>query len=73
MYLPDPDTVLAVNEALEKLANEDDDSAVIARLRLFAGMTIDEAADALGCSRATAYRDWAYAKAWLTTALREVD
>jgi len=39
------------------------------RLRLFAGLSVDEAADALGVSRATAFRDWAYARAWLTTAL----
>ncbi len=66
----DPDTVLAVNEALEALALDDPESAEVARLRLFAGLTVEEAADALGVSRATAFRDWAYARAVLTAALR---
>ena len=69
VVIPDPDTLLAVDEALAKLAEEDGSSANLARLRLFAGLTVDEAADALGVSRATAFRDWAYARAWLTTAL----
>jgi RNA polymerase sigma factor (TIGR02999 family) len=69
VVIPDPDTLLAVDEALTKLATEDEASANLARLRLFAGLTVDEAADALGVSRATAFRDWAYARAWLTTAL----
>jgi RNA polymerase sigma factor (TIGR02999 family) len=69
VVIPDPDTLLAVDEALAKLAAEDESSANLARLRLFAGLTVDEAADALGVSRATAFRDWAYARAWLTTAL----
>jgi predicted DNA-binding protein (UPF0251 family) len=41
----------------------------VARLRLFAGLSVEESADALGVSRATAFRDWAYARAWLTAAL----
>ncbi len=65
----DPDTLLAIDEVLEKLATEDAASAEIARLRLFAGLSVHEAADALGVSRATAYRDWAYARACLTAAL----
>jgi RNA polymerase sigma factor (TIGR02999 family) len=69
VVIPDPDTLLAVDEALAKLAAEDESSANLARLRLFAGLSVDEAADALGLSRATAFRDWAYARAWLTAAL----
>ena len=69
--IPDPDTVLAVDEALAKLEAEDANSAAIAQLRLFAGLTVDDAADALGVSRATAFRDWAYARAYLTAALSE--
>jgi RNA polymerase sigma factor (TIGR02999 family) len=69
MAVPDPDTLLAIDEALAKLAAEDPASADVARLRLFAGLSVDEAADALGQSRATAFRDWAYARAWLTAAL----
>ena len=69
VVVPDPDTLLSIDEALTALAAEDTASAEIARLRLFAGLTVDEAADALGVSRATAFRDWAYAKACLTAAL----
>lgn len=69
VYTADPDTILAVNEAMERLAAEDPDVVEVARLRLFAGLSIEEAAEALGISRATAFRDWSYARAWLTTAL----
>jgi RNA polymerase sigma factor (TIGR02999 family) len=69
VLVPDPDTLLAVDEALTKLAAEDTGSADVARLRLFAGLSVEEAADALGVSRATGFRDWAYARAWLTAAL----
>jgi RNA polymerase sigma factor (TIGR02999 family) len=69
VHHPDPDTVLAVNEAMERLEAEDPDAVATARLRLFAGLSIEEAAEVLGISRATAFRDWSYARAWLTTAL----
>ncbi len=65
----DPDALLDVAEALGKLASEDPGSADVARLRLFAGLSTDEAAEALGISRATAFREWAYARSWLATAL----
>ncbi len=71
VHLPDPDTVLAVDEALAKLDAEDPTAAEVARLRLFAGLTVDEAAEAVGVSRASAFREWAYARAWLATAFRE--
>ena len=69
VVIPDPDTLLTVDEVLEQLAGEDPGSAAVARLRLFAGLSIEEAAAALGVSRATAFRDWAYARAILTAAL----
>jgi RNA polymerase sigma factor (TIGR02999 family) len=69
VHIPDPDTVIAVNEALEKLTTEDADAAEVARLRLFTGLSIEQTAEALGVSRATAFRDWSYARAWLTAAL----
>jgi RNA polymerase sigma factor (TIGR02999 family) len=53
----DPDTVLAVDEAL---AAEDPATVDVARLRLFTSPSADEAAEALGVSRATTFRDWAY-------------
>jgi RNA polymerase sigma factor (TIGR02999 family) len=65
----DPDLVLDVDAALERLAREDPSSADVARHRLFAGLSIDETAEALGISRATAFREWAYARSWLATAL----
>ncbi len=66
----DPDTVLDVAEAIGRLAVEDPTSAEVARLRLFTGLSIDEAALALGLSHATAFREWAYARSWLTAALK---
>jgi RNA polymerase sigma factor (TIGR02999 family) len=65
----DPDLVLDVDAALQRLAREDRSSAEVARHRLFAGLSIDEIAEALGISRATAFREWAYARSWLATAL----
>jgi RNA polymerase sigma factor (TIGR02999 family) len=70
VVLPDPDTLLAVDEALTLLAAEDAQSADLARLRLFAGLSVEEAAEALGLSRATAFRDWAYARAWIADKLK---
>ncbi len=67
--VPDADTLLVVDETLARLAAEDPSAAEVARLRLFAGLSIEEAAEALGVSRATAFRDWAYARAVLTAAL----
>jgi RNA polymerase sigma factor (TIGR02999 family) len=69
VVVDDPDTLLDVDEALTRLALEDTASADVARFRLFAGLSVDEAADALGLSRATAFREWAYARSWLTAAL----
>ncbi len=65
----DPDTLLDIDAALTRLAAEDAMSADVARFHLFAGLSVEEAAAALGLSRATAFREWAYARSWLTTAL----
>ena len=59
------DELLAVHEALDLLAHEDEVKAELVKLRCFAGLTQKEAAAALGISRATADRYWAYAKAHL--------
>ena len=59
------DQLLAVNDALEKLAAIDPAKAELVKLRYFVGMTIPEAADILGISEPTAKRHWAYARAWL--------
>jgi len=68
---PSPETVLAVDEALEALAAEDPVAADIVKLHFFVGMTLEETAEALAISRATVYRRWAYARATLRIALRD--
>ena len=57
--------LLALNEVLEKLENQDKRKAELVKLRFFAGLTIDEAAQVLGISTSTADNDWAYARCWL--------
>src|SRR5262249_14751669 len=61
---PDLD-LLALNEALEKLETHDKRKADLVKLRFFAGLTIEEAAQALGVATSTADKDWAYARCWL--------
>jgi RNA polymerase sigma factor (TIGR02999 family) len=65
---PEPD-LLALDEALTRLAAEDPEAAAVVQLRYFAGLSAEQAAEALGISRATAYRHWAFDRAWL---LREL-
>jgi RNA polymerase sigma factor (TIGR02999 family) len=63
---PEPvEDLLALDEALEKLATKDPVKAELVKLRYFAGMTIEEAAVTLGISNATAKRYWTYARTWL--------
>lgn len=57
--------IIAMHEALEVLAKEAPEKAELVKLRYFAGMSLDEAATAMGISRATASRYWAYSKAFL--------
>jgi RNA polymerase sigma factor (TIGR02999 family) len=59
------DDLLALDEALTRLAAQDPRKAKLVELRYFAGLTMDEAAAALDISPATADRDWAFARAWL--------
>jgi RNA polymerase sigma factor (TIGR02999 family) len=59
------DQVLAVHEALEKLAAEDAPKAELVKLRYFAGLSVEEAAQVLGVSEATVSRWWIYARGWL--------
>ncbi len=68
--VPTSDVLLALDEALTRFAAQEPEAAKIVELRYFAGLSIDEAADSLGISRATANRHWAYAKAWLRCELR---
>ena len=62
--------VVALDDALERLGGEDAQAEEIAKLRLFAGLSMDQAAEATGVSRATAYRQWTYARAWLRSEIR---
>jgi RNA polymerase sigma factor (TIGR02999 family) len=61
--------LLALHEALERLAAFDEQQAQIVQLRFFAGLTVDETAEALGISTPTVKRDWAMARAWLEMTL----
>jgi len=66
LAIEEPSTdVIALDEALAKLAEEDPTKAELVKLRFFAGLSIEQAAAILGISRATADRYWSYAKAWL--------
>ena len=63
---PEPvEDLLALDEALDRLATRDPVKAELVKLRYFAGMTIEEAATTLGISPATAKRYWTYARTWL--------
>ncbi len=61
--------ILALNEALEKLEAEMPRKAALVKLRFFAGLTVEQAAEALGIARSTANADWTYAKCWLRVAM----
>src|SRR5262249_37203981 len=63
--------LLALDEALDKLAQHDARKAELVKLRFFAGLTIHQAASALGIADSTADADWAYAKAWLRVELAD--
>src|SRR5262245_22141968 len=69
--LESSDDLLLVDDALNRLSAEDTTAAEIVKLRLFAGLSVEEAADALGLGRATAYRHWTFARAWLRCELGE--
>jgi RNA polymerase sigma-70 factor (ECF subfamily) len=63
--------LLSLNEALEKLAGFDPDQARVVELRYFAGLNIEETAEALGISPATVKREWVVARAWLKRELSQ--
>ncbi len=60
-----PDDLLVLDEALQKLAEQEPVCAELFKLRFFAGLSVSEAACTLGIARRTAYRNWAFARAWL--------
>ena len=65
------DDILALDEALSKLAAEDPTKAELVKLRYFGGLSVEDAGRVLGISRATADRYWAYARVWLYSELNE--
>ena len=65
--------LLALDEALERLARKDAVAAQLVKLRFFAGLTMPEAARLLGISLATAERQWTYARTWLFARLRDAE
>jgi RNA polymerase sigma factor (TIGR02999 family) len=67
----DPDLVLSLDELLTRLGEEDATAAGVAHLHLFGGLSVEEAGAALRVSRAVAYRNWKYARAWLREALEK--
>jgi len=73
---PDPaereaEELLALDEALTRLAQHDSQAAELVQLHTFAGLSVEQAGEQLGLSRASAYRQWAFARAWLRTELGE--
>jgi RNA polymerase sigma factor (TIGR02999 family) len=67
----DDEELIALDDALTQLAQEDPDAARLVNLRFFAGLTLRDAAVSLGLSQRTAERQWAYARAWLYARLRQ--
>jgi RNA polymerase sigma factor (TIGR02999 family) len=63
------DELLALHEALDRLAEVHPEKAELVKLRYFAGLTADQAAEALDLSPSTADRHWAFARAWLRRAM----
>lgn len=67
----DPEQILAVDEAVTRLEGEDSQAAAVVRLRFYAGLSVDQAADSLGISSRSAARLWSYARARLHRMLTE--
>jgi RNA polymerase sigma factor (TIGR02999 family) len=65
--------LLPLDEALTALAQRDAKAAQLVQLHCFAGLSIERAAEILGLSARTAYRDWAFARAWLYRTLRDIE
>ena len=63
--IAEADDLVALDAALSKLEAEDKPRADLVKLHYFVGLSLEDAAEALGISRATAYRQWTYTRAWL--------
>lgn len=69
----DPERIVSLHEAIQRMESQDAELASIVRLRFFAGLSLDETAAAVGLSRATVKRRWTFARAWLYRALAGPD
>jgi RNA polymerase sigma factor (TIGR02999 family) len=69
----DPASVLALDGAISRLERVDARAAEVVRLRFYAGLTVDQAAESLGRSRRTVLRDWEFARAWLVDDLERAE
>ena len=67
----DPDLLLSLDELLVRFGGEDPLAAKVADMHLFGGLSVEEAGDVLGLSRAVAYRNWKFARVWLREALEK--
>jgi RNA polymerase sigma factor (TIGR02999 family) len=67
------DEMLSLDESLTKLAEKDAQAAQLVNLHCFAGLSIEQAAEVLAISARTAYRDWAFAQAWLYREIRALE
>jgi RNA polymerase sigma factor (TIGR02999 family) len=65
----DPEQILALDEAICRLEQQDSQAAQVVKLRFFAGLSVEEAARSLGISERTVKRDWQFARAWLFRAM----
>lgn len=61
----DPETILELDQAIQRLAEREERAARVVRLRFYAGLSVEEVAELMGTSRRTILRDWAFARAWL--------
>ena len=64
-----PEQLIDLDDALSQLDQDDPHAAQVFKLRYFAGLSVEQAAESLGISRATAYRHWTFARAWLQSQL----
>jgi RNA polymerase sigma factor (TIGR02999 family) len=69
--IADPCQLVELDDALAQLEHEDREAGELVKLRLFAGLSVEQASVLLGISRAAAYRHWTYARAWLNAQFRE--
>lgn len=67
---PDPEEILAFDDALSRLESQSPDAAIVVRLRFYAGLSIDDTASTLGVAPRTVNREWQFARAWLFRELR---